>query len=306
MNDLRRALDSYLALRRALGFKLDRAEYELRRFIVYAQSQSSPFLTTSIALAWATRSNNASPCTWAHLLCMVRGFAKYLHGSDARHEVPLPNAIPYPKNRYHPYIYSDEDVAALIQQTRSIRFPLVAASYATLFGLLAVSGMRLGEALSLDRADVDWNTGLLLIRNSKFNKSRQVPLHLTTLDALHKYDRLRGKLFPSSTIPSFFVSLAGTRLVEQNVHMTFVRLIRKNGLFEKRPRPRVHDLRHSFAVKTIRRWYECALEVEPRLPMLSTFLGHVSPSSTYWYMTATPELMSLAAKRLARSLGKLS
>ncbi len=306
MNDLRRALVSYLALRRALGFKLDRSEYELGKFVRYARAQSSPFLTTSMALQWATQSSGASPHTWAKLLCMVRGFAKYLHGSDARHEVPPPDAIPYRKNRHHPYIYSDEDVAALIQQARSIRFPLVAASYATLFGLLAVTGMRLGEALALDLTDVDWNTGLLLIRNSKFDKSRQVPLHLTTLDALHKYDRLRGKVFPSSTIPSFFVSLAGTRIVEQNVHMTFVRLIRKNGLFEKRPRPRVHDLRHSFAVKTIRHWYKTGLEVEPRLPMLSTFLGHVSPSSTYWYMTATPELMSLAAKRLARSLGKLS
>jgi integrase len=305
MTDLRHALDSYLALRRALGFKLHRTEYELRKFVRFVRSQPSPFLTAPMALQWATQSSSASPHTWAKLLCIVRGFAKYLHGSDARHEVPPADAIPYHKNRRHPYIYSDEDVAALIRQARSIRFPLVAASYATLFGLLAVTGMRLGEALALDRVDIDWKTRLLLIRNSKFNKSRQIPLHPTSVDALHKYDRLRGKSFPSSTVPSFLVSLAGTRLVEQNVHMTFVRLIRKNGLFEKTPRPRVHDLRHSFAVKTIRRWYECGLEVEPRLPMLSTFLGHVSASSTYWYMTATPELMSLAAKRLARSLGKL-
>ena len=306
MTDLRHALDSYLALRRALGFKLQRTEYELRKFVRFVRSQPSPFLTTSTALQWATQSSSASLQTWAKLLCMVRGFAKYLHGLDARHEVPPEDAIPYHKNRRHPYIYSDEDVAALIGQARSIRFSLVAASYSTLFGLLAVTGMRLGEALALDRIDVDWNTGLLLIRNSKFNKTRQLPLHRTTLDALHKYDRLRGQLFPPSTIPSFFVSLAGTRIVEQNVHMTFVRLIRRNGLFEKTPRPRVHDLRHSFAVKTIRHWYETGLEVEPRLPALSTYLGHVSPSSTYWYMTATPELMLLAAKRLARSLGKPS
>lgn len=306
MNDLRHALDSYLALRRALGFKLERAEHELRKFVGYAQSQPSAFLTTSMALAWATQSNNASPITWAKLLCIVRGFAQHLHGSDPRHEVPPQDAIPYRKNRYHPYIYSDEDVAALIQQARAIRHPLVAASYATLFGLLAVTGMRIGEALALDRADVDWNKGLLLIRNSKFNKSRQLPLHPTTLDALLKYDRLRGEFFRLPPTPSFLVSLAGTRLLQQNVNCTFLRLIQNIGLSEQRPRPRIHDMRHSFAVKTIRRWYEAGLEVEPRLPTLSTYLGHVSPSSTYWYLTATPELMSLAAKRLERTLGKLS
>jgi integrase len=183
----------------------------------------------------------------------------------------------------------------------------MASTYTTLFGLLAVTGMRLGEALALDVDDVDDNDAVLFIRDSKFHKSRQLPLHSTTRDALRAYADKRNEFISRPRGPSFLVSTTGTRLLSQNVHFIFWGLLRRVGLYERRPRrPRIHDLRHSFAVNTIRRWYEDGLDVEPRVASLSTYLGHVSPTSTYWYLTATPELMALAAKRLEHAMEKLS
>ena len=306
MNALGLALDSYLAVRRALGFKLEEAEYLLRKFVEYARQQHSSIVTTALALDWATQSNNAAPITRANRLSAVRGFARYLHASDPRHEVPPAELIPYRKIRYVPYIYSDEDVTALLREAQEIPHPLMAATYTTLFGLLAVTGMRLGEAIRLDRDDVDCNNAVLFVRDSKFNKSRQLPLHSTTRDALRTYAEQRYELISRPRAPSFLLSTSATRLISQNVHTNFWRLRQKAGLNHRHPhRPRIHDLRHSFAVKTIRCWYENGLDVEPRLPFLSTYLGHVSPTSTYWYLTATIELMALAAKRLEHAMGKL-
>ena len=307
MNELGLALDSYLAVRRALGFKLDREEHELRKFVKYAQQQQASIVTTALALDWATQSNNAAPITHAKHLDAVRGFARYLHASDPRHQIPPAKLIPYRKIRYEPYIYSDEDVTALLGAAQEIPHPLMAATYTTLFGLLAVTGMRLGEALALDRDDVDCNDAVLFVRDSKFNKSRQLPLHSTARDVLRTYADKRTEIISRPRALSFLLSNTGTRLISQNVHRIFWRLRQRVGLDERHPhRPRIHDLRHSFAFKTIRRWYEAGLDVEPRLPSLSTYLGHVSPTSTYWYLTATPELMALAAKRLERAMEKLS
>ena len=292
MNELGLALDSYLAVRRALGFKLDRAEYELGKFVEYARQRHFSIVTTALALDWATQSNNA-----------VRGFARYLHASDPRHEVPPVKLIPYHTFRHEPYIYSDKEVTALIEAAHSIRHPFKVITYTTLFGLLAVTGMRLGEALALDVDDVDYNDAVLTIRDSKFQKSRQLPLHSTTRDVLRAYAHKRNEFISRPRGPSFLMSTTGTRLISQNVHATFWKLLQKAGLYERRPR--IHDLRHSFAVNTIRRWYEAGLDVEPRVASLSTYLGHVNPTSTYWYLTATPELMALASKRLERAMGKL-
>ena len=306
MNALELALDSYLDVRRALGFKLERHERMLRSFVEYAQEQRSSIVTTALALAWAAQSNNAAPVTHAKHLTAVRGFAHYLHASDQRHEIPPLSLIPFPKFRYQPYIYSDQDVTALLSGAQAIPHPLMAATYTTLFGLLAVTGMRLGEALSLEDDDVDCNDAVLFVRDSKFQKSRELPLHSTTRDALRTYADKRNELISRSRAPSFLISTSGTRLISQNVHSIFWRLRQRAGLNERQPhRPRIHDLRHSFAVKTIRRWYEAGLDVEPRLPSLSTYLGHVNPSSTYWYLTATPDLMALAASRLEAAMGEL-
>ena len=167
MNALGLALDSYLAVRRALGFKLDTNEHLLRNFVEYAQQQHSSIVTTALALDWAIQSNNVASITHANRLIAVRGFARYLHASDPRHEVPPAELIPYRKIRYEPYrIYSDEDVTALLGEAQVIPHPLMAATYTTLFGLLAVTGMRLGEALRLDRDDVDCNNAVLFVRDS--------------------------------------------------------------------------------------------------------------------------------------------
>ena len=306
MNALGPALDSYLAVRRALGFKLDEAEYLLRKFVEYARLRQSSIVTTALALDWATQSNNTAPITRANRLTAVRGFARYLHASDPRHEVPPAELIPYRRIRYEPYIYSDEDVTALLGEAQEISYPLMAATYTTLFGLLAVTGMRLGEALRLDRDDVDCNNAVLFVRDSKFNKSRELPLHSTSRDALRTYAEQRNELISRPRAPSFLLSTSGTRLISQNVHTNFWRLRKRAGLNHRRPhRPRIHDLRHTFAVKTIRCWYEDGLDVEQKLPSLSTYLGHVSPTSTYWYLTATIELMALAAKQLEHAMGTL-
>ncbi len=263
-------------------------------------------MTTALALDWAIQSNNVASITHANRLIAVRGFARYLHASDPRHEVPPAELIPYRKIRYEPYIYSDEDVTALLGEAQVIPHPLMAATYTTLFGLLAVTGMRLGEALRLDRDDVDCNNAVLFVRDSKFKKSRELPLHSTSRDAIRTYAEQRNEFISRPRAPSFLLSTSATRLISQNVHANFLRLRKRASLNHCRPRrPRIHDLRHSFAVKTIRRWYEAGLDVEPRLPSLSTYLGHVSPTSTYWYLTATPDLMALAGKRLERAMEKL-
>jgi integrase len=278
----------------------------LRKFVRYAREQHATVVTTKLALAWATQSDNATPVTHAKHLTVLRGFTKYLHASDPRHEVPPLKLIAYRKTRYQPYIYSNEDVTALLDAARRIRHPLMAATYTTLFGLLAVTGMRLGEALALDREDVNLDDAVLFIRKSKYLKSRQLPIHSTTRDSLRAYAAKRNAFIPEPKAQSFLLSTSGKRLLSQNAQFNFWKLLRKIGLYEHRPRrPRIHDFRHSFAVHTIRRWYETGQGVEQRLPSLSTYLGHGSPSATYWYLTATPDLMALAAKRLEHTMGKL-
>ena len=306
MNELGLALDSYLAVRRALGFKLDGAEYMLRKFVEYARQRRCSIVTIALALDWATQSNNAEPITHAKHLNAVRGFARHLHASDPRHEVPPVKLIPYHTFRHQPYIYSDKEVTALLEAAQGIRHPFKVITCTTLFGLLAVTGMRLGEALALDGDDVDYNDAVLTIRDSKFQKSRQLPLHSTTRDVLRTYADKRNEFISRPRGPSFLMSITGKRLISQNVYATFWKPLQKAGLYERRPRrPRIHDLRHTFAVNTIRRWYAAGLDVEPRVASLSTYLGHVSPTSTYWYLTATLELMALASKRLERAMEKL-
>jgi integrase len=183
---------------------------------------------------------------------------------------------------------------------QAISSPLRAGTYQTLTGLLAVTGMRPGEAVSLDRGDADFGEQALTVRHGKFGKSRRLPLHPQTVSALRGYARLRDEHLPRPASPAFFVSLAGTRLIYSNVHLAFQRLARDVGLQPRSPRcrPRLHDLRHTFAVTTLISWYHDGQPVQPRLPLLSTWLGHDSPEDTYWYLHAVPELLTLAAERL--------
>lgn len=306
MSALHRALDEYLRVRRALGFALEREGRLLPQFVSFVEDHDSAYITVPLAIRWAIASPGGSP-TQSHVrLRMVRGFAKYLAALDSRTEVPSRGLLPASRNtRPTPYIYTDDEIDALVRAARFLR-NLKSATYATLIGLLAATGMRVGEAIALDRCDVDCREDVLVIRQGKFGKSRELLLHPTTTQALRGYASARDRALPHPRSPSFLLSLAGTRLHYKNVHSSFLRLVRHAGLADQRQRPRLHDLRHSFAVTTLVRWYREGVDVEARLPSLSTYLGHVAPSSTYWYLTATPQLLQLARQRTEHALETLT
>ena len=300
MTALRSALAAYLRTRRALGFKLKRAGELLPQFVAYLEERGASFVTTAAAIAWAAQPRDAAPAWWTQRLVLVRGFAKYLQTIEPRTEVPELDHLPHHRARSAPYVYSTADVTALLSATDTLRAPLRASTYKTLLGLVAVTGMRVGEAVDLDERDVDRRRAILVIRKTKFDKSREVPLHASTVEALDRYRRERDRLAPRRGSSSFFISTVGKRLIYQNVHETFLHLVYAAGLGKRRPRPTIHDLRHSFAIETVLGWYRDGVDVEARLPILSTYLGHVGPSSTYWYLTAVPELLEAATIRLER------
>lgn len=300
MSQLRRVLTDYLSLRRALGFKLDRAGRYLPEFVDYLEAAGATTVTTKLALAWATQPPKDRTAWNAERLEFVRGFAEHLTALDPTTEVPPADLLVRRPIRAEPYLYTDAEIAALLAAARAIPSPLRAATYETLVGLLAVTGMRVGEAIGLDRTDLDWTHALLTIRGAKFGKSRELPLASSTLAALRRYADTRDRLCSHPQDRSFFVSTAGTRLLYQNVHFDFLRLAGRAGLGARSPRcrPRPHDLRHTFAVRTLMDWYRQGVDVQARMPLLSTYLGHVDPSETYWYLQAAPELVVLAAAKL--------
>jgi len=305
VSELRAAVNDYLTIRRSLGFKLEEPSRQLPRFVDFLEQAGACTVTIELAVAWAKQPPDAHPNEWGRRMSMVRCFARHLQALDPQTEVPPPDLLPMPPRRATPYLYSEVDITALMKAARALRSPLRAATFATFIGLLAVTGMRAGEALRLDRDDLDQANGLLTIRNSKFGKSREVPLHPSTVEALRTYARLRDQLFPRPTTTSFFVSTAGTRLIYNVFHFTFLELVRQAGLQRRSLtcRPRPHDLRHTFAVRTLLDWYRAGLDVEAQMPLLSTYLGHFKPRHTYWYLSATPELLALAGQRLERARG---
>jgi len=301
MSALRQALEDYLSVRRSLGFKLERAGRLLPDLLDFVERSGSPFLTTRLALAWASRPASASASWWASRLSTARGFARYAHTLDPRTEVPPADLFPHRRSRLIPYIYSDEEVGALLGATRALPGSIKPSTYSILIGLLATTGLRVGEAIALDRTDLDPDEGRLVVCHGKFDKSREIPLHPTVLTALSDYARKRDRLFPHPKTLAFLVSSVGSRLIYSNVQHTFARLLERTGVGEGACRqPRIHDVRHAFAVKTLLDWYRQELDVDAWIPRLSTYLGHVSPASTSWYLTATPELVSLAAQRVER------
>jgi integrase len=311
MKKLASHLNEYLDLRRKLGFRLRAAGGLLRRFVLFARKKRASFITTKLALQWATQPRNCQPSQWANRLGMVRRFAHYVSGTDPRTEIPPQDLLPHRYHRKPPYLYSDREVCRLIKVTGQIPSPkdLRAISHSTLFGLLAVTGMRLGEAIGLDRKDVDLVQGLLTVRQAKFNKSRLIPVHFTTRKQLVAYARLRDRLCPHPHTSSFFISERGTRLSHFTVRRWFVIVSRRIGLRSPTDRrgPRIHDLRHRFACRTLLNWYRRDLDVEAHLPKLTTYLGHAHVADTYWYISATPELLRLATERLeCRKGGRLA
>jgi integrase len=303
VSPLRQALDGYLAVRRSLGYKLARPEKLLTGFITYLEDRGAATITTDMAVAWATLPGGST--NWHALrLSAARRFAAWLHTIDPAAEIPPAGLIPARSCRATHYLYSDADITALIAAAAALRFPLRVATYQTLTGLLAVTGMRVGESIRLDRADLDLAGGVITVRQSKFGKTRLLPLHPTTTTALRSYLQLRDRLHPHPRTAAVFISSAGTRLIYSNVHATFRRLAASAAL-ESRPgrcRPRIHDLRHSFAVRTLLDAYAAGQDSQARLALLSTYMGHTDPSHTYWYLSAAPELLALAGQRLGNHL----
>jgi integrase/recombinase XerD len=293
----------YLELRRAQGFKLAKEGRLLPDFAAFAEAAGAGTVTIDLAVRWAVRPDGTSPVWAAQRLSMVRGFARYLQTVDPAAQVPPAGLLPARTRRVTPCIYSDADIAALMAAAGTLRNPLKAATFATLIGLLAVTGMRGSEAMRLDDQDLDAAAGLLTIRATKFRKSRQLPLHPTTLQALAGYQVLRDRLCPAPAC--LLVSTTGARLCHETVQPVFRLLLGQAGIGQGRPAPRatLHGLRHTFAVKTLLGWYQDGQDVQARMPVLSAYLGHAGPAATYWYLTATPELLALAAGRLETGLG---
>jgi integrase len=308
---LRQAAEDYLTMRRALGYKLRQEGRMLASFVRYVEDHAAGTgecrVTITTALVWAVQPANANPMWWAKRLTVVRCFAKHLKTIQPDTEIPPPDLLPNKGSRPTPHLFSPADIAALMGAAGRLAHPLRAATFQALVGLMASTGLRTGEAMRLDRDDINLAEGVLTVRDTKFGKSRLVPLHPSATTALTGYARRRDQLCPRPAAPSFLLSGAGTRLNHPNTSTTFAELVYDAGITwppgQRRPHP--YDLRHSFTVATLMAWHAAGVDAQSRLPALSTYLGHIEPASTYWYMQAAPELMQIVALRLETSLGDL-
>ena len=300
MNSLRKAVKDYVEMRRSLGFKLKRAAVLLPEFVNFLRRQGSSVITTRLALQWAQSNSRSQPAEWAQRLTVVRCFARYWSATDPRTEIPSWGLMPYRPKRARPYLYSDDEVLQLLEAARRLG-GLRGLTYYCLFGLLCVTGMRIGEVLNLRSVDVDLAAGLLTVHGAKFGKSRLVTIHSSTQKVCSQYVRHRDRAF-ARELSFFFVSTRGNRLDRGQVSRTFYALSRQIGLrgLAASHGPRLHDFRHRLAVRTLVQWYRSGQDVERRLPILSTYFGHAHVSDTYWYLTACPELMGLAVKCLEK------
>ena len=310
MSPLRQAAEDYLRIRRSLGFKLETAGTLLPQFLDHLESSGAKTITTEHAVWWATLPSDANPIWWGVRLTVVRGFARYLQTLDPAAELPPIGVLPAAASgrRPAPYIYSEKEIVALIDAAENWRPRLSAATMQTLIGLLAVTGMRIGEAIRLDRDHLDLDHRRLVVRNSKFGKSRELPLHPTTTRALRAYLRCREELRPQAETDALLITATGNRLLRDNVERQFRRLRKQTGLTARpgsRP-PRIHDIRHSFAVHTMLDSYRDGEDPAVRLAQLATYLGHADPGALYWYLSAAPDLLSLAAARLEQHLTEAS
>lgn len=311
MSALRDALTKYVAVRRALGTQLREPAVTLGHFVEFLEREGAKFITTELAVRWALRPERVQPATRARLLSMVRKFAVWLSAFDPRTEVPPRGLIEARHRRNKPYIYTDREIEQLMAEAARLPSPrgLRALTQATLIGLLAATGLRPGEALDLDVSEVDLQNGILAIRQTKFGKSRFVPIDDSTRAALAHYARRRDKLCPRPRTGAFLVSERGKRLGQHAARRTFAKLSCAIGI--RTPTcswrigrgPRLQDMRHTFATRRLVEWYRAGLDVERELPKLATYLGHVNAINTYWYIEAVPELLQLATEYLTGGRG---
>lgn len=308
MNTLRQAVHEYLSMRRNLGFQLREAGKGLLNFVTFLEQHHAPYITQALALAWAQQPANVQPAHWAQRLSFVRGFAHYRSANDPRTQIPSPGLLPFQPRRARPYLYSDAEIQSLLDAALNMphRYQsgaLLPWVYYCLFGLLSVSGLRLGEARHLELQDVDLEAAVLTVRNAKFGKTRLLPLHASTCKVLADYIARRERHWAGRPVSSYlFVSSWGNRLDNAQIHRAFYALSRQIGLrgVSDSHGPRLHDLRHRFATNTLVNWYRSDQDPERRLPLLSAYLGHVHIADTQWYLEGSPELMREAMCRLER------
>jgi integrase/recombinase XerD len=294
---------------RNLGSKLQGVEQVLRNFVAFAHREKASYITVDLALRWTKQSAEAKLATRAWRFQMVRHFALWRRATDPRTQVPPDDLLPHSYHRKPPYIYSDEEIDQLLRAARELpsSMGLRRLTYSTLFGLLSVTGMRVSEALALDRDDVDQEEAVLTIRRTKFGKSRLIPLHGSACKALAEYAEERDGFFPRPITPAFFISERGTRVTVRAAQYNFAKVSCEVGLRPPMKRyrhgrgPRLHDMRHRFATRTLIDWYRDGVDVEREIPRLATYLGHVHMRHTYWYLEAVPELLALATLRLDES-----
>ncbi len=306
MSQMQAALDEYLLMRRRLGFALRGPGSTLRGFIKFMDDVRASFITTELAMKWAQLPEGAQLATWSARLGMVRQFARHRKAADPRTEIPSDGLLPYRYRRQRPYIYSDAEISALLRAAGKLKSAkgMRALTCKTLFGLIATTGLRLGEAVGLDERDVDLKEALLNIRRTKFGKSRLVPIHASTCRVLRRYANQRDQILKGRGRPAFFVSERRVRITQCAARYNFAKVSREVGLRKPVPGyghgrgPRLHDMRHRFAACTLLDWYRQGVDAERRLPLLSTYLGHVHVNDTYWYIEAVPELLELATRRL--------
>jgi integrase len=306
MNRLSQHAEDYLLLRQALGHQLATAARLLPRFVAHLEATGATTITVDNALAWVQLPDaNPTSSVWLRRMTVVRGFARHMSGIDPATEVPPLGLVSFHQHWRPPFIYSPVDIEALMADVpRLIPSPFRAATFQTMIGLLATTGMRVGEVIALARSDVDLAEGVLVVRASKFNKSREVPLHQSTVEALAAYDAIRNRFVAAPKSPTFFMSGKGTQIIYTDFGVKFRELVAVTRVGAGSPVvPRIHDLRHSFAVHTLVRWHQAAEDVGALLPRLSTYMGHLTPGYTYGYLSAAPELLALAAARLEKIKG---
>jgi integrase/recombinase XerD len=306
MKSLTTSLHEYINIRRLFGYKLEVSERNLKNFITYLKKKNYPYITAQVAMEWATLPQNVKRSYWSRRLSIIRLFAQYRMAEDPRTEVPPSYLLSQQPNRVTPYIYSDKEIYQLIEACLSLlSLGLRHHTYFIFFGLMAVTGCRISELISLNRDDLDVKNNWIIIRNSKCNKSRLLPLHKTTMQRLKKYSKVRDQ-FPVHDVNAFFLSDRGTRITIWSTRDAFIRISKQIGLrgLSDSHGPRIHDIRHTFAVKTILNWYHDGININKKIMLLSTYLGHKKPTDTYWYITGTPELLAQAINRLEKNIGE--
>lgn len=303
MSGLRESLSDYLELRRSLGFSLKTEERFLLNYVSFMERRHATHITVKLAVEWARQPAMTSANYHAGRLRALRAFARYLVLSDPRTEIPSADLLPRQRSSFRPHIFSEQEIGGILagslkQSGGATRFYCL-VHYA-IYGLISVTGMRVGEVLKLDIGDVDLDQGVITIRNAKFGKSRLVPVHETTRLALQRYRDERDAYLDGRMVEPFFISKLGNRIDHSALDRSFRRLSRRIGIREASSStgPRLHDLRHTMAVEVLRRCYSSGADPERRLPALSTYLGHTQLNYTYWYLHQNPGLMTEAVARL--------